>query len=143
MRSRPWRRNRGDIDYVDDDIYGADDLNDNGTWRYTSDYGYLWRPNRSAISRYASWSPYRFGEWRWVPYYGWTWVNDEPWGWVTYHSGRWVHYRGAWYWSPYSWIRKRRSWWRPALVAIVNIGNRVCWYPLGYGSRYYDYNRAI
>ena len=78
--------------YYDQDIYGADELNDNGTWEYTRDHGYIWQPNAAAISSYSDWSPYRYGSWRWVSPFGWTWVNDEPWGWATYHHGRWRWY---------------------------------------------------
>ena len=125
----------------DQDIYGAEDLNDNGSWDYTSDYGYIWQPNASAISGYHDWSPYRYGSWRWVPPFGWTWVNDEPWGWATYHHGRWIWYRNRWVWTPYGHYRDSRSWWRPALVVIKVIDRNVCWYPLGYKHRYTGYNR--
>lgn len=127
--------------YYDRDLYGAEDLNDNGEWIYTRDYGYVWRPYRNATASYANWSPYRYGSWRWIPPYGWTWVNDEPWGWATYHHGRWISHGGYWVWSPYGKYRSRRSWWRPALVVVVYVGNNICWYPLGYGNRYYNYNR--
>ena len=126
--------------YYDRDIYGAEDLNDNGEWVYTRTYGHVWRPHRSSISQYADWSPYRYGHWRWVPPYGWTWVNDEPWGWATYHHGRWFYDNGYWYWSPYGHVRRSRSWWAPALVGITIVRNIVCWYPLPYTHNYYNYN---
>jgi hypothetical protein len=128
--------------YYDRDIYGAEDLNDYGEWIYTNNYGYVWRPFRSALSSYADWSPYRYGHWRWVPPYGWTWINDEPWGWATYHYGRWVYDNGYWFWTPYGYYRYRRSWWQPALVVINIFNNNVCWYPLGYYNRYHNYNRG-
>nr|MDQ3043282.1 hypothetical protein [Acidobacteriota bacterium] len=126
--------------YYDRDLYGAEDLNEYGEWIYTKKYGYVWRPYRDSVSRYADWSPYRYGQWRWIPPYGWTWVNDEPWGWATYHHGRWVWDNGGWYWTPYSQYRGRRSWWQPALVVISYIGNSICWYPLPYDYGYYNYN---
>lgn len=126
--------------YYDDDIYGADELNDSGNWTYTRDYGYIWRPNRTSLVSYSDWSPYRYGHWRWLPAYGWTWVNDEPWGWATYHHGRWIWYNSGWYWSPYSYYRNTRSWWYPALVVLRVIDQNVCWYPLPYRRRYYNYN---
>ena len=126
--------------YYDRDIYGADDLNDHGEWVYTRKYGHVWRPHRSAVSQYANWSPYRYGHWRWVPPYGWTWVNDEPWGWATYHHGRWFYDSGHWYWSPYGYVRRSRSWWSPALVGLTIIRNTICWYPLPHGYGYYNYN---
>ncbi|MGD9589069.1 MAG: DUF6600 domain-containing protein [Pyrinomonadaceae bacterium] len=126
--------------YYDDDIYGAEDLTTHGEWIYTKDYGHVWRPFDSSISRYASWSPYRYGHWRWVPPFGWAWVNDEPWGWATYHYGRWFHYGGRWHWSPYGHIRRSRSWWAPALVGFTIINQNVCWYPLPYRYNYFNFN---
>lgn len=129
--------------YYDTDFYGADDLNDYGTWVDTSDYGTVWRPHRTTTRVYADWSPYRYGHWRWIPPYGWTWVNDEPWGWVTYHHGRWVYISGYWHWAPYPHpsYRWTRSWWRPAFVSFYYYGGSVCWYPLPFYSRYNDFNR--
>lgn len=126
--------------YYDSDIYGAEDLNDNGDWIHTRNYGYVWRPSRIAISHYSDWSPYRYGHWRWVPPYGWTWVNDEPWGWSTYHHGRWFYDDGYWNWSPYGYYRQSRSWWSPALVFISVVNNNICWYPLPYHRPRQVYN---
>jgi hypothetical protein len=126
--------------YYDQDIYGAEELNDNGDWVHSRDYGYVWRPHRSVTARYSNWSPYRYGHWRWVPPYGWTWVNDEPWGWATYHHGRWIFDKGYWVWTPYGYLRRSRSWWAPALVGVTIIRSTVCWYPLPYGYGYYNYN---
>lgn len=126
--------------YYDQDLYGAEDLSDNGDWIYTSDYGYVWRPYDQAIRGYSDWSPYRYGSWRWVPPFGWTWVNDEPWGWVTYHHGRWLYWGGRWVWAPYGYYRSTRSWWYPALVIIRAIGRDICWYPLSYRQPFYDFN---
>ncbi|MEO7538684.1 MAG: DUF6600 domain-containing protein [Pyrinomonadaceae bacterium] len=126
--------------YYDRDIYGADDLDAYGQWVHTIDYGYIWRPYNSSISRYADWSPYRYGHWRWMPPYGWIWVNDEPWGWATYHHGRWIWDAGSWCWSPYGYIRTSHSWWYPALVVFNIFNNNVSWYPLGYHHRYRNHN---
>ncbi len=128
--------------YYDEDIYGADDLNDNGEWIYTSTYGYVWRPYAGSINTYANWSPYRYGHWRWMGPYGWTWVNDEPWGWATYHYGRWVYDSGFWVWSPYGYYRPRHSWWFPALVSIAIVNNNVCWYPLGFHHHWRNFSRG-
>lgn len=126
--------------YYDRDMYGAEDLEDNGEWIYTKKYGYVWRPYNRSIRGYSDWSPYRYGSWRWVSPYGWTWINDEPWGWATYHHGRWVYDSGFWSWSPYSSRRGNRSWWQPALVIISWGGPSVYWYPLPYHYGYNDYN---
>ena len=127
-------------EYYDDDIYGAEDLNANGDWIHTPEYGYIWQPYSSAISSYSNWSPYRYGQWRWVSPYGWTWVNDEPWGWATYHYGRWVYYHGRWAWTPYGYYRWGRSWWSPALVLMSVSYGYVSWCPLPYTYAYYNYN---
>lgn len=121
--------------YYDDDIYGADDLEEAGEWLSTPEYGNVWRPHRTSIARYVDWSPYRYGHWRYMPPYGWIWVNDEPWGWATYHYGRWVHWRGQWVWTPYGYYRPRRSWWSPAFVVINVYNTNVCWYPMGWRHR--------
>ena len=126
--------------YYDDDIYGADDLNGNGEWINTADYGWVWRPFSSAINIYDDWSPYRYGHWRWMLPFGWTWVNDEPWGWATYHHGRWFYYNGYWVWSAYGYYRPSRSWWQPALVYISIVSDNICWYPLNYHHRHSDFN---
>ncbi len=126
--------------YYDNDIYGADDLNDYGEWVDTRNYGHVWRPYRTSLSRYVDWSPYRYGHWRWMQPYGWIWVNDEPWGWATYHYGRWFWDDGYWNWSPYGYYRPARSWWFPALVVINVFNNNVCWYPLPYNRRHQNYN---
>ena len=126
--------------YYDDDIYGADDLADEGEWIDIPGYGNVWRPYATTISSYADWSPYRYGTWRWMSPYGWIWVNDEPWGWATYHHGRWFYYNGRWHWSPYGYYRSARSWWYPALVSINFVFNNTCWYPLPYHHRYHRFN---
>lgn len=127
--------------YYDRDIYGAEDLSEYGEWIYSRKYGYVWKPYRDTTSRYADWSPYRYGHWRWIPPYGWTWVNDEPWGWATYHHGRWIWDDGYWAWTPYGQKRLRRSWWSPGLVVVTYSGSLICWYPLPYDYGHYDYNR--
>ena len=134
-------RNANYDKYYDQDIYGAEDLNDHGTWINTADYGHVWQPSRVSLSLYSDWSPYRYGDWRYMQPYGWIWVNDEPWGWATYHHGRWISYGGRWVWSPYGYYRYTRSWWSPALVVINIFNNRVCWYPLPYNRRRQNYNR--
>ncbi len=129
--------------YYDQDIYGAEDLDDNGQWIYTRKYGYVWRPYRSVTSTYSNWSPYRYGNWRWVPPFGWTWVNDEPWGWATYHHGRWFYDDGYWNWSPYGYVRTSRSWWYPALVGVRIVNQNIYWYPLPTGYGYFNYNQCF
>ena len=142
-------RLRYDVQYYDEYVWGAEDLDSYGDWGYTKDYGWIWRPHTNIINIYDDWAPYRYGYWTWCPPYGWTWVGYEPWGWAPYHYGRWVYYGGGWAWCPRSFYYRQRSWWRGALVAFFHIdfGSGYCWYPLTYrqrdpGSRYYTQNPA-
>lgn len=124
--------------YYDEEIWGAEELDNYGTWIHTREYGYVWRPHSSVIASYDDWAPYRYGQWAWVTPYGWTWIPDEAWGWAPYHYGRWVYINGAWCWVPrgYPYGLAR---WRPALVAFVYIPTSyhevLVWYPLTYGQR--------
>src|ERR1041385_2827364 len=129
------QRNKYDVKYYDEYVWGGEDLDSYGDWINTSDYGWIWRPFPNSISIYSDWAPYRYGNWAWCPPYGWTWIGYEPWGWAPYHYGRWVYYNGYWAWCPRSQFYRNRSWWRPALVAFVfdfSFGDNVCWYPLNY-----------
>ena len=139
------QRLRYDVQYYDEYVWGAEDLDAFGDWGYTSDYGWIWRPHNTVINVYNDWAPYRYGHWVWCPPYGWTWVGYEPWGWAPYHYGRWVFYGGYWAWCPRSAFYHDRSWWQPALVAYVYINDNYCWYPLGYHQhdpRSRNYNPA-
>jgi len=70
--------------YVSRDVYGTEDLDQNGRWQNDPQYGNVWVPNVD-----PGWAPYQCGRWVWVDYYGWSWVGCEPWGWAPYHYGRW------------------------------------------------------
>ncbi len=67
-------------------VYGAETLDQHGTWRTVESYGSVWVPAGVA----PGWSPYSTGRWIWDPRFGWTWLDDAPWGWAPYHHGRWV-----------------------------------------------------
>jgi FecR protein len=131
-------RLKHDVKYYDEDVWGGEDLDAYGDWSKNDEYGWVWRPHPASLSTFSDWAPYRYGNWTWLKPYGWTWVGYEPWGWAPYHYGRWVYHNGYWVWVPRSQFYKKRSWWRPALVAFVfdsNFGNDYCWYPLGYYQR--------
>ncbi len=119
--------------YVADDVAGSQDLDNNGQWEYTPDYGYVWAPTVVA----PDWAPYSVGHWVWVSPWGWTWVDSAPWGYAPFHYGRWV-YRDRWCWVPGP--RHVRPVYAPALVAwvggpsfgvSVGVGGGVGWFPLG------------
>ncbi len=119
--------------YVADDVPGTADLDTNGRWEETPDYGYVWTPTVVV----ANWAPYRFGHWLWIAPWGWTWVDDAPWGYAPFHYGRWIVWNSAWCWVPGP--RYVRPVYGPALVAwvggprvavSVGIGPSVGWFPL-------------
>jgi hypothetical protein len=118
--------------YVSPEATGYTDLNNNGRWEDTPDYGYVWTPTTVAVG----WAPYRFGHWVWIAPWGWTWIDDARWGFTPFHYGRWVTRRGSWCWVPGP--RHVRPVYAPALVAWVGapavgvaIGAGVGWFPLG------------
>jgi len=120
--------------YVADDTPGTYELDDNGRWQSTPEYGYVWTPAVVV----ANWVPYRFGHWLWIAPWGWTWVDEAPWGYATFHYGRWVSLRGSWCWVPGP--RPLRPVYAPALVAWTQgpgfsgpgaAAPNVGWFPLG------------
>ena len=131
--------------YVSEDVIGYEDLDDNGGWRPTPDYGTVWFPHVTIVG----WAPYRYGHWAYVAPWGWTWVDDAPWGFAPFHYGRWVFVAGAWGWAPAPprvfGIAYIRPVYAPALVAWVGgphfgvgigvggfaAGVNVGWFPLG------------
>jgi hypothetical protein len=116
--------------YVPPGVYGAEDLDQSGTWSNVPDYGYVWQPSVP-----AGWSPYSLGQWTWEDWYGWTWVSYDPWGWAPYHYGRWF-FRPQFGWAWYPGARFTRHYWSPGLVAFVGWGGAgfglgyVGWVPL-------------
>jgi hypothetical protein len=148
QRDRDLERSRS-YQYVNSDVYGAEDLDNYGTWVSADSYGWVWRP-----SVVVDWAPYRHGRWVWVDWYGWSWVSYDPWGWAPYHYGRWFNSpRYGWCWWPGG---RGRHYWSPGLVAFFGWGGHgglhagfgfghVGWVPLGphepyhrwYGHGYY------
>jgi hypothetical protein len=127
--------------YVSPEMTGYEELDENGSWQQTAEYGVIWVPRVTVVG----WAPYRHGHWAWVAPWGWTWVDAAPWGFAPYHYGRWVHYRGAWGWAPGP-VHVRPVY-APALVVWVGqpgwsfsfsagSGPAVGWFPLGWGEVY-------
>ena len=126
-----------DSRFVNTDIQGIGDLDQNGRWVDDGTYGRVWMPANVA----ADWAPYRDGNWTWEDGYGWTWVAAEPWGWAPYHYGRWYFSTAYdhWAWYPPAPGRFAPAW-SPALVGFVgfNIGavsagvgfGNIGWVPL-------------
>jgi hypothetical protein len=142
--------------YVSPDMVGYEDLNANGDWHNTADYGPVWTPRVA-----AGWTPYHDGHWAWVEPWGWTWVDNEPWGFAPFHYGRWAYVNDSWSWCPGA--VSTRVYYAPALVAFVGGGGfsasvsiggggggLVGWFPLGPREAYYpsyhvsqDYVRRV
>lgn len=115
--------------YVSRDVVGFEDLDDNGDWSPTPEYGQVWYPRVS-----ADWAPYHDGHWAWIDPWGWTWVDDARWGYAPFHYGRWISVRGRWGWIPGP--REVHPVYAPALVVFVGgggvaIGGNMAWFPLG------------
>ncbi len=130
--------------YVNPETPGSSDLDANGTWTPTPDYGPVWTPTTVA----AGWTPYSVGYWAYVSPWGYTWVDAAPWGYAPFHYGRWVFYRGRWGWVPGP--RPIAPVYSPALVAWVGgphitVGYGVgvaAWFPLGVGEPYVPWYHA-
>ena len=106
--------------YVSQDIYGVEDLDQYGRWEQDPNYGAVWAPNVP-----ASWSPYSNGQWCWEDYYGWTWVDYDPWGWAPFHYGSWFYRGGPYGWAWFPGARHQHYWWHPARVAFFGFGGGV------------------
>jgi hypothetical protein len=129
-RDRRWERSES-ARHVSPDVVGYEDLDENGSWRTTPSYGYVWFPRGVA----PEWAPYRTGHWSYIGPWGYTWVDDQPWGFAPFHYGRWIWAEGAWGWIP-SPPRPEggpyiRPVYAPALVAWVGVGAGVAWFALG------------
>ena len=109
----------------------ASDLDNNGRWVYTQDYGYVWTPT---VILARDWSPYRIGRWVWIGG-DYVWVSYEPWGWAPYHYGRWAYVRSVgWGWVPPA---RGNVYWAPGYVAWVQTASHVSWVPLAPRETYY------
>ncbi len=121
--------------YISQETTGYEDLDNNGNWQMSADYGAVWYPTSVA----SGWAPYRDGRWAWVEPWGWTWVDSAPWGYAPFHYGRWLWFNQRWCWAPGTMVA--RPVWAPALVGWVggrnwNVGfsfgaaPAVGWFPL-------------
>lgn len=110
-------------DYVSPEMTGAEELDRNGVWQQSPEYGTVWIPSQVA----PDWEPYRDGRWQWTAYWGWSWVDDMPWGFAPFHYGRWVMWRGRWCWTPGRYVARpvyapaMVSWNRPPPVVAIGV----------------------
>jgi len=118
--------------YVSSGVYGAEALDQYGSWRTVETYGSVWVP--AGVP--AGWVPYSTGRWIWDPRFGWTWLDEAPWGWAPYHHGRWVFVGSYWAWAPGPVVV--RPVYSPALVVFLGgpvvVGRPLYWAPLGWGE---------
>jgi hypothetical protein len=133
--------------HVSPDVIGSEDLDDNGTWRDTQEYGSVWVP--SAVA--PGWAPYTNGNWIWVDPWGWTWQDYAPWGFAPFHYGRWVSFGSYWGWAPGPYYGGwSRGWYSPAMVAWFGgghwgvglgfgFGGGYGWCPLGWGEPFHPW----
>ena len=129
--------------YVSQDVYGVEDLDQYGRWEQDPNYGAVWAPNVP-----ASWSPYSNGQWCWEDYYGWTWVDYDPWGWAPFHYGSWFYRGGPYGWAWFPGARGHHYWWHPAMVGFFGFGGRggvgfgfgnIGWVPLAPYERFHPW----
>ncbi|RFP12861.1 MULTISPECIES: DUF6600 domain-containing protein [unclassified Duganella] len=123
--------------FVSTGMTGYEELDRNGSWTESVEYGALWTPRTVAID----WAPYRDGRWIWLAPWGWTWVDNAPWGYAPSHYGRWVMVERRWCWAPGR--PAGRPVWAPALVGWVGGDGFVRdhrpglgWFPLSPRERY-------
>ncbi len=132
--------------YVSPGVIGYQDLDNNGTWQTSPQYGAVWVPSVA-----PGWAPYRYGHWAWIAPWGWTWVDDASWGFAPFHYGRWVDWNGGWGWAPGP-LGYWNPYYAPALVGWIGgpgfgigfgfgggwgLGINFGWFPLGWGEPFY------
>ena len=105
--------------------YGVRDLDANGEWIDTAEFGMAWKPKVS-----SGWAPFREGKWQWYEGLGFTWIGAESWGWLPYHYGRWMLQPSqGWIWTPGS-----RRVFRPGEVYWLRGASLAGWGPLAPGE---------
>jgi hypothetical protein len=133
-RDRAQSRSARADTYLPDELRGnAAELDANGTWVSTPDYGTVWRPTVVVTN---DWAPYRDGRWIWKGD-DYVWLPYETWGWAPYHYGRWAVVSGfGWCWVPPA---RGDVYWGPGYVGWYRTGSHVGWTPLAPGEVFYGH----
>ena len=133
-RDRQLAQRKPPSRYLPEELRGySNDLEENGTWTYAREYGYVWRPS---VVVSAGWAPYQAGRWVWMAG-DYVWVSYEPWGWMPYHYGRWAFVVSlGWCWVP---PVHGAIYWGPGFVGWVYTPTYVAWVPLAPGEIYYGH----
>ena len=109
------------------------ELNSQGRWVQTPEYGMVWHPT---VILSDDWAPYRSGRWIWKGN-DYVWISYENWGWATYHYGRWAVVGGfGWCWVPPA---RGDIFWGPGYVGWYHNGSHVGWTPLAPGETFYGH----
>ncbi|HAR96088.1 MAG TPA: hypothetical protein DCR97_09025 [Deltaproteobacteria bacterium] len=118
--------------YLPEELWGyAGDLDRNGRWVETSDYGFVWMPTVVTGER---WSPYGSGRWVWMRG-DYIWISYDHWGWAPHHYGRWAFVRPfGWCWVP---PVRTQAYWGPGYVGWVETPAAISWVPLAPREIYY------
>jgi hypothetical protein len=101
--------------------YGVRDLDLNGEWIDTEEFGVVWKPKVA-----QGWSPFHDGKWQWYDGLGYTWISAESWGWLPYHYGRWMLQPS----QGWIWAAGARRVFRPGDVYWMRGAGFVGWGPL-------------
>lgn len=118
--------------YLPDELRGyAPELDANGRWENTAEYGYVWTP--TVVITVADWAPYRSGRWVWIRG-DYVWISYDRWGWAPHHYGRWASVHGRWCWIPPG---RGAAHWGPGYVGWVQSPTHVAWVPLAPRETYY------
>ncbi len=89
-REQPAPRATAPVPAVVQQMTGCEDIDQQGSWQQTPQYGAVWYPPVD-----AGWVPYRHGRWSYVAPWGWTWVDEAAWGFAPFHYGRWAQVKTA------------------------------------------------
>lgn len=118
--------------YLPEELWGyAGDLDQNGRWVETPDYGFVWIPT---VVTGETWSPYRSGRWVWMKG-DYIWISYDNWGWMPHHYGRWAFVRPfGWCWVP---PVRTQAYWGPGYVGWVQTSTAISWVPLAPREVYY------
>jgi hypothetical protein len=109
------------------------ELDTQGRWVQTPEYGMVWRPT---VILSDDWAPYRSGRWIWKGD-DYVWISYENWGWAPYHYGRWAVVSGfGWCWVPPA---RGDIYWGPGYVGWYRNGTNVGWTPLAPGETFYGH----
>src|SRR4051812_20630800 len=81
--------------HVSPQITGFSELQRQGLWIATEQYGWVWEPQVM-----SDWAPFQHGRWAEIAPFGRTWIDDAAWGFAPAHYGSWAKVNQRWVWLP-------------------------------------------